>query len=699
MTVITLNEPTSVNNEDFSRYEKAGIRFGKKIGEKFTEAVIPDSQIKLARKLAKLPDLALKALQECIAYNNTPIQSAAHMASTLQALDRQNRIQDDGFPIPTSERPFTWSTNTLVPNEIRHLEGILKTRGVDEVRVGLEFETTTTEYPLEGYNKWKEIQSQILDGLEHESQSASEPKKSQLIAKKNAVAKFNAREVMMYDIIELDKRTKDIVEPIFGTERGTSGYYDAENVMELQLKHVPPHKLLENRRTLLKALYEKANEYGLVIEPPQQHESFSFWKDGKNILDHAHPDFLTTGKNILEGIARTLYDAYPMMIEPSGMERELGLRMESSTDREGYLRLADGRIEVRLAHHGPVQDAETMLPVVMAGAAYGIEPQDKKYHDTQLIEATHVRRGNFERTNDFKVIAHALQGALIEDNGRLHIPEIYLKASAEKIAEELGMLTEEYYKNKPSAMQQGFEGNKPPPFHDFLAKLFSDMRISDNGIIQWPDVGNIVPPGAQNPPNMEKLKGSMKCREKVDAFIIKPGYDLNDTSNVAPDMRINTFQHARMRRMKDSVPLAETTTVQFREALDGALEKQFGLPKISQVEKDNVRDLLRTGKWEHVPATNLFRLTLNNIDLPAFEAAFNEVRAEDFARYNLSGRSYTIRNTIRRDENSIMVFASPDVYERVAQNSAERDSGSEEKSRGGKRTLPKPLEGGWSNNT
>lgn len=569
------------------------------------------------------------------------IAGAAHSFRHLQS-------QKQGLLTP---RPFSAPLAPRLPGELAHLSAALRHYGIDEVKIGLELETTALQFPVghqfAGANRhWQDMKESVLGKI------GSGPKA-------DAIETFNAREMMMYDIVELDPRTCDIVQPMFGTQ-GDGGYYDAQNVLELKLKHTDPQTQRKNRRMLVDVLYEKANEYGLTIDPPQYHVNFSFWKDGRNIFDPKNPALLTDGKKIVEGMTRAFYDSFPLLNDPAGLHREAAMQVTSRTDREGFMRLADGRFEARLAGNGDGQDPDLVMAVGMAGATWGLSAD--AHGDT--LEARHVRRANFSRTTpDVSYIAHVLQGSHIGKDGHVIAPENYIKHKAAELGAELGIVPADYAANKPAGLAAMFEP-KEEPFLPFLLGFFRRTRVEDNGAIHWPVPSHRVPPGANNPPDIEKLRRSISCAGIVDSFVVDPGYDLNDTDNVTPDRRIETLKHARIRRMQDSLPLKGSMTSGFCAALSETLEENFGIPRVAPEALADMRRALASAKWEYLPHIENWRgeIPLNSRTQDELSAALTQILHEEGP--DSGEASGSVMRPLPRNDNTL-VFISAWVHDHI----------------------------------
>jgi hypothetical protein len=123
---------------------------------------------------------------------------------------------------------------------------LLRTHGIDDVQIGLEVEFALHErpqggnriehFPIDGFTKASEIQAAAIEKLERDYIVADDTQKSALRTKIDAIKEFTPREILMFDLIEVDPRTKNMLEPLFGKGRDGDGYYDARDKFELKFR-------------------------------------------------------------------------------------------------------------------------------------------------------------------------------------------------------------------------------------------------------------------------------------------------------------------------------------------------------------------------------------------------------------------------------------------------------------------------------
>ncbi|MEI7670411.1 MAG: hypothetical protein WCJ33_10050, partial [Pseudomonadota bacterium] len=424
-----------------------------------------------------------------------------------------------------------------------------------------------------------------------------------------------------------------MLEQLFGQTRDGDGYYDGIGVLELKLNHATPSEILHNRHAVLDAIYNKATDLGLIVKsPPSQHVNISFWKDGKNILDDANDQL---GKKLIEGVVRSMYDSLPVLIDKYQMQKEFPNLFELNVNREGLLRSASGRIEIRPSADGYIQDPNTMLPLIIAGANYGLEQEKQEHIATSSI----VNNASIQHSRErFKVTSHILSNSTLRSNGTLIAPEDYITSSADKIAYELGL--SDIYPEGGSIMNL-FSGESK--FAPFLIEFFKKVTITpqENAegeySITWPQTENgkyefTIP--ATNidtlPINLkEKLQNGLALNQKEknrhveigkriprpaekhtinvpindiwcsgisQKLVIQPGYEMNNTNNIdkdsIPEGR-NTLEWARMQRMIYSIALNDNLSKEFMSSLTDTIENGFPLPQPPLSVTDEDKELLK----------------------------------------------------------------------------------------------------------
>ncbi|MDD3181900.1 MAG: hypothetical protein PHD48_03745 [Alphaproteobacteria bacterium] len=501
MVKVTFSKPFDLTQEEHALYEEVGVVFSDHTKDgslpkrnefagddwyqhccKLSGYVAVSANVETyeaIERISLLPTKNIQKLIELCAYS--PLYEGIKDAQAMHLLRKMAENSTDNFPLPYAKRPFTWAVNTHIPDEIEELNKKLQKQGIDQVRVGMEIEFSLPEEPLQWIKKAEEVKAEILGEISDQIKQSPHNERTVLLEKKKElVEQFNAREILMFDMIERDEKTKDILEPLFGTGRDGNGYYDAEGTLELKIKHCDSRDIIQNRRTVLRTLFRKASELGLLLDTaPTQHVNISFWKDEQNLFDEAHPEFLITGKKIMEGITKAFYETCPVLITDLELNEPLP-PLSCSANREEYLRSSTGRLEVRPSQYGTHQDPDFITMVAMAGGLYGLESMNNDAQQRAII----TTKGNFSHTEGlFKVTSHVLSNSTVTDKGLIIPPSAYIEQKAQSIAFELGLTT-----ISPSSLEQCLGGKSL--FADPLNNFFKQVKIRNtpSGLsVQWPE--------------------------------------------------------------------------------------------------------------------------------------------------------------------------------------------------------------------
>jgi hypothetical protein len=436
----------------------------------------------LERQLAALPNAGTIAtkLASCIEKDSPfyPVLRKTDFLLTLKEQAGKTEAELLGHPF-AFDLPNT-------QEEIVHQMQELRQQGIDDVQIGMEVEFSFPHEPkigsgkeqllVGGFTKAAEIQAEAVKKLEQEFSEAGIEQQSIIRAKIDAIKTFTPREILMYDLIECDARTKHILEPLFGTGRDGDGYYDAVDGLELKLKPASPEKIIQNRKALIKVLMEKAGEYGLVFEEnPMYHVSFSFWAKDKNILDSRNDQFDTYAPGIVKGVGKVISEAAPVAHSSEYVYYNPENPIAVTADRETLVRYASGRFEVRLSNQVP----DTIIPIILAGAASGLSKEKTDKFD--MLPAKKARSPRVKHSpGAHKMIAHLLNGSTLTDEGMLIAPYRYLTGKVLKIMQDLGIPPEGNY-SELSGVDKGLM--------DGLIKFFSKVKVANHAgryEIIWP---------------------------------------------------------------------------------------------------------------------------------------------------------------------------------------------------------------------
>jgi hypothetical protein len=350
----------------------------------------------------------------------------------------------NSYGIYPNARPPGWELHDLVQPEIENLTSTLKSRGIDQTLLAFEIEFLCNEDPLKGNEKWIELREEILSELHRRAElfGVTTPEGSELLKKAEQASQFTAREVLMFDLIDRDERTRELLLPLFGQQRDGTGYYDAEGILELKFQPLPVEDAVEGHHKLLSVLFEKATELGLVIDSGKigHHLNVSFWREGQNLLEGDHPEYATTGALIVSGIAQAVFDSGPFVLPAYYLNKELKSSLAVTVDRENMLRIANGRIELRLDGPPTQVDPDTVIPIVLAGAAFGLRDQHQHQLPSSLKPPVLQERPNVRANEAHKVVCHFLDNSLVDAKGNLSFPNHYFAAKEWDLAHQLRLI-------------------------------------------------------------------------------------------------------------------------------------------------------------------------------------------------------------------------------------------------------------------
>lgn len=433
---IKLSYPFAVGDKKQAEYARNGIVLTNK-GPKGYTRIDPPFELGLG-DFATLSQRDLHNLDAHI--QGTKYTEVADMAKRVQQLRIQAQgIHLDGFQYPTVEKPFTWDLHNELPKEVEKQLVELRNLGISEVKVGLEMEFSCPEEPVTGFDRWLVVKSQILSNLQMQaSVTYDDKKKSELEAKILQINDFNAREIMMYELIELNSRSREVLEPLFGQTRDGDGYYDGRGVLELKLKPVDPVSAIKNRSLILKELYDTATQYGLEINShPSFHINVSLWDKNGNIFDDQTKSFEKYAKYVTQGVTKAFYDAVLVILNKYDVSSDKLVKLALDVNRQNLLRYSSDRVEVRPSVHSNFQDPDIMLSVFLAGAIYGLKNKDRGVQ----VKAVKVESPIVHHTRDtVKVTSHLINNSTIADDGILSVSEEYIGEHIDTLEYELGIV-------------------------------------------------------------------------------------------------------------------------------------------------------------------------------------------------------------------------------------------------------------------
>ncbi|QQG41472.1 MAG: hypothetical protein HYV90_04935 [Candidatus Woesebacteria bacterium] len=617
---VTLDYPMPVGDEKKAEYERNGILLKRRRDNGYTRIETP-----FELSIADFASLTPEALSDISPHlSGTKYEALVDMAARSQLLIRQaTTIHEDGFPYPTKEKPFTWPLREKIPEEIENQMRILRKFGITEVKVGLEMEFSTNEKPVKGFYHARSVKRKVLRELRTEIDAAVESgERKRLKEKYFAVKKFNAREMLMYDLIELDPKTKNILEPLFGKTRDGNGYYDAQSILELKVKPLSPEMSLKSRQVVLNSLYDKAVKYGLELTShPSFHINVSFWNKNGNILNDKNPAFSSKAKLITQGITKAFYDAMFVLINKYHVQSEKLIKFALEVNRQNLLRYSTDRIEVRPSVHESMQDADVILAILLSGAIYGLEKPDAK----GVVPATKVKSPVVHHTKDrSKVTSHVLNNATISRNGMLNVSSEYIREHDDILNYELGITKKPPEASMFYAVFRMFSRSDYLPF---VQNFFNSTRVvrSEGGglSLKFPETSKgkyeftvpainmdkiplamrlrllhgmkvereeytpYIRPGERIPMperkvviDVGRLEKTLELKTIKTKFVVKE-YDFNKIRIREKPRNWTKAAWARYRRLLYSRPLSKGLTRGFREKL-GKLAKDFSKTELSK---------------------------------------------------------------------------------------------------------------------
>lgn len=360
-----------------------------------------------------------------------------------------------------------------IPDVIWHTEmdrlcSKLKSYSINDTRVGMEIEFAVV--PAGSLAAFEQKKAGFIADLEKQL-----PGDDGTIAKKlKQLREFNPAELLMYELIEKNPRTKDMLEYSFGKGETGSGYYDSPGILELRLKHCAPSAVCRNRHIVLDEIEKIIDSYHLAVTmPPNYHINFSFWENGENTFDIKNASHTTTGARICEGINKAMFDG--LLFAENPQKRMLMKNIAISGQRISFLRQANGRLEVRLLISDiPYQHPESIVTTVLAGAAYGLEAH-KSGNKQALLAAVPNRRHIFSKNGpELTRVLHLLNTATSYGAERtLHLDGDYLTNAFSGICQELGMISSphEYAAVDAAAEQWAFTGEMPASLKSYYTPI------------------------------------------------------------------------------------------------------------------------------------------------------------------------------------------------------------------------------------
>jgi len=612
---IQLDYPIAIGDEKRAEYARNGILLKKRGPSGYTRLETP-----FDLTVADFASLSTENLYKLSSHlQNTKYDKTVDQAERIQELVLQAKtVPQDGFPLPTEVRPFAWQLREKLPIEIDLQLDKLKKLGIKDVKVGLEMEFSCNEKAIPGFYHWRTVKKGILRDLRGQLLEIEKPEDKLAIESKiEEVRQFGAREILMYDFIELDPETKDFLEPLFGKTRDGNGYYDGQGVLELKFKPTDPNSSLNNRMIVLKKLFDKATRYGLEIShAPSFHINISLWDKNGNIFDNKNPSFKKKAKVVVEGVTRAFYDSIFTLIDKHYAQSDRLKSLALDVHRENLLRYSSDRIEIRPSVSEAAQDPSAMIAVFLSGAIYGLESKNPK----EKIHAIKVSSPLVHHTKDTsKVTSHVLNNSVIKKGGTLFVSKEYIKEHEETLEYELGLedkppmgshpILKMFYTSENEEHIQKFfaltkliksqdgelsfkfpetEDGKyvfylPPVNMDKIPKSLQDRVIKGEKIAheEWGEYllpGERIPrPGKYMTIDVARLSRTVSVHGITSKFVVNK-YDINKTWSTNNPKNWSREGWARLRRLQYSKPLAHGMEEEFKKEFK-KIAKKFAAPE------------------------------------------------------------------------------------------------------------------------
>ena len=329
--------------------------------------------------------------------------------------------------------------DALLPSELEYQQSRLKALGVDEVKIGLEVEVPVRPNSLDmRYNAMmQERKAEMLAAAKTDADRAR-------------ISSLNTAMEVFYEDVMSAMPNGVLIEPTIGRIEDNPG------VVEFRSNVMDPQQAVDMHRKLKNLIDEKLEYYGLddrvALSPVSTHLNFSFYKDGKNLVNPLNESFNTQGVALMRGITRAAYDSQPMYTSweytttPSvfsknwppvdaGPSRMRTIRLSGAGDEQS-------RIQFMLP---PEKDQNVGHPIsdVLAGAIVALDPQQAEYMNKHVLPAVSVKRPfmRYKTDDDYTIgyVNHLINGSTIGDNGFLKPYKPYIAAEAPYFAEALGL--------------------------------------------------------------------------------------------------------------------------------------------------------------------------------------------------------------------------------------------------------------------
>lgn len=349
--------------------------------------------------------------------------------------------------------------------EITKLSDLLKDRGL-ATKMGLEL-----EFGLDlNANDLATLKARMLD-LENQRTEDSNTGKI-----KNFIESAEAGELAV--LLLYKTAWAKFLDPRFLESYDVSLIRDADGVTEIQTIPLDVTDSMAVKVGIIKELTTIARHLRMKPVPggdPNYHLNLSFEDRDGNVFSEGHPDYLTMGKSLAEGItyslARSLmFTSSLSLYTNTAASSELSL----SASRTTGLRMANGRLEIKFGFTDGGQDVETVTALALSGALYSLDFGDL---DNEIRHANIVDLPVVSRINPrLKVLNHLLNESPLVDEGELEISDAYVKGKVDVLKYELGLIKQLPKRTMFDDMMGGLMSSSDEPhIMQFLRRLKIDQ--------------------------------------------------------------------------------------------------------------------------------------------------------------------------------------------------------------------------------
>ncbi len=494
-----------------------------------------------------------------------------------------------------SNSPAFYMDKALLESEHDRLLAKLKTKGITDIRNGLEIEIVLHEFPLPGapHDKhgklyWERQKEKGLAAFDRRIEEAEDGmSRMALVEQRKIYSKLNAREVLFHELVN-DKDIVPLIQPHplkYYPEREALSYYDNPDVFEVKTHTHDARETAAINAKIIHKVESLMADYDLGRASEYcYHYNFSLWKDGRNITNPAEPEFKTTGRDSLQGVAQALRQSPPVLFGKKDLERPRLPNVSVGPARTMSLRIAgngeEGHVELPLVLDDNLHNMTLLGNIIAAGALHGLEnPQAR--HESEAME---VKRRVFTQPKGYDpwYVTHVLNGLTVEKDGSVKLWEPYTRKNTNILAPIMGLPPIKATGTRATDMRQKQE--------ETLVDFFKNVKITE-------DAGHIhiaYPHGKGiSDDKIAWLEKNITAVDLVPTYSLDPGLV---GLAISPTPRDRKGEY--IARMQESPVLSGQFSPHFMEELRGALSAVHEPP--SELALANAR---KTASAPPLPAT------------------------------------------------------------------------------------------------